>query len=116
MTKDEIKSLVAAKIAGQGSMVDVGGGLPTILNEIIDLIPEGGGGESLNIELIAAEDAGYYNIASGETIEDVRSAFLSGIPVIAHYQDDDSDKNIYEVVISCDRIMGWLQTKSFKIE
>lgn len=44
MTKDEIKALVAAKIAGQGSMVDVGGGLPTILNEIIDLIPEGGGG------------------------------------------------------------------------
>ena len=40
MTKQEIKALVAAKIEGQGSMVDVGGVLPTIINEIIDLIPE----------------------------------------------------------------------------
>ena len=40
MTKEEIKALVAQKIAGQGMMVDAGGGLPTILDAIIDLIPE----------------------------------------------------------------------------
>lgn len=40
MTKQEIKDLIAAKIAGQGSAVDVGGALPVILNEILDAIPE----------------------------------------------------------------------------
>lgn len=36
MTKQEIKDLIVAKIAGQGSAVDVGGALPVILNEILD--------------------------------------------------------------------------------
>ena len=38
MTKQEIIALIAAKIEGQGSQVDVGGGLPKILKGIIDLI------------------------------------------------------------------------------
>lgn len=37
MTKEEIQALIDAKIAGQGTMVDVGGALPTILKEIVDL-------------------------------------------------------------------------------
>ena len=40
MTKDEIKALIAAKIAGQGTNVDAGSVLPTILNGIIDLLPD----------------------------------------------------------------------------
>lgn len=44
MTKDELKSLIAAKIAGQGTAVDAASALPAILNGIIDAIPEGGGG------------------------------------------------------------------------
>lgn len=39
MTKEEIQALINAKIAGQGSAVDVGGALPAILSGIIDLIP-----------------------------------------------------------------------------
>lgn len=38
MTKDEIKALVAAKIAGQGSAIDAASVLPAILNGIIDSI------------------------------------------------------------------------------
>lgn len=38
MTKDEIKALVAAKIAGQGSAVDAASVLPDILNGILDSI------------------------------------------------------------------------------
>lgn len=38
MTIQEIRDLVAKKISGQGTMVDVGGGLPAILNGILDLI------------------------------------------------------------------------------
>jgi hypothetical protein len=39
LTPEEIKNLIDTKIAGQGSMVDVGGALPTILKEIVDKIP-----------------------------------------------------------------------------
>lgn len=37
MTKEEIKALIDAKIAGQGSAVDVGSALPAILNGILEL-------------------------------------------------------------------------------
>lgn len=37
MTPQEIQALINAKIAGQGSAVDVGGALPVILSEILNL-------------------------------------------------------------------------------
>lgn len=43
MTKEEIKTLISAKIAGQGNQVDSGGALDEILKAIVDSIPEGGG-------------------------------------------------------------------------
>lgn len=39
MTKQEIKDLIAAKVAGQGNQIDAGSTLPAILDGIIDLIP-----------------------------------------------------------------------------
>lgn len=52
MTKDEIKTLIAEKISGQGNQVDSGGALDAILNAIVDAIPEGGGNGALvwNVE------------------------------------------------------------------
>ena len=38
MTIQEIRDLVAKKISGQGTQVDVGGGLATILNAICDAL------------------------------------------------------------------------------
>lgn len=35
-TKDELKDLIASKIAGQGSAVDAGSALPEILSAIVD--------------------------------------------------------------------------------
>lgn len=46
MTTEEIKTLIDQKIAGQGSMVDIGGALPTILKEIVDMAGQGGGGDT----------------------------------------------------------------------
>ena len=40
MNANEIKELVAAKIAGQGSQVDIGGALPEVLNAIIDMVSD----------------------------------------------------------------------------
>ena len=36
MTKDEIKTLIAEKISGQGNQVDIGGALADVLNGIVD--------------------------------------------------------------------------------
>lgn len=44
MTKEEIKNLINEKIAGQGNQVDAGSALPTILNEIVDAMGQGGSG------------------------------------------------------------------------
>lgn len=41
MTKEEIKALIAEKIAGQGNQVDMGGALADILNAILDAPAEG---------------------------------------------------------------------------
>lgn len=41
MTKQQLKALVAANIAGQGNQVDVGSTLPTVFNEIIDKLQDG---------------------------------------------------------------------------
>lgn len=40
MTKEEMKALVSAKIAGQGNQVDLGNALPELLNAIVDSLPE----------------------------------------------------------------------------
>ena len=39
MTKNEIKALIASKLAGQGTNIDAASVLPSILEGIIDLIP-----------------------------------------------------------------------------
>lgn len=38
MTTTEIKELVAAKLAGQGSAVDIGNALPSVINALCDLV------------------------------------------------------------------------------
>lgn len=50
MNKEEIKSLISAKIAGQGNQVDAGGALDEILNAIVDAIPESGSGDGLIVK------------------------------------------------------------------
>lgn len=39
MTTDEIKKMITDTLQGQGNQVDIGGGIPKILNAIIDSIP-----------------------------------------------------------------------------
>lgn len=54
MTPEEIKNLIDQKIAGQGTMVDVGGALPTILKEIVDMASQGGGGGDIKPIILSA--------------------------------------------------------------
>lgn len=40
MTKEQLKSIVAKKVQGQGTNIDAANVLPTLFNEILDMIPE----------------------------------------------------------------------------
>lgn len=64
MTPIEIKNLIDQKIAGQGTMVDVGGALPTILKEIVDMASDTPAPQkSLRlVEIIRAPKEGTSNI------------------------------------------------------
>lgn len=112
MTKQQIKDLVAAKIAGQGTMVDAGGGLPTILNEIIDLLPEGGGNEPIIVEGEISSSGQYSGVRiftpTSADFDEVSAAFNSGTPVylkgtadaptqllVAEYVNDDAGNGVY---------------------
>ncbi len=39
MNANEIKAIIAEKIAGQGNQVDIGNGLAEVLNAIVDIMP-----------------------------------------------------------------------------
>lgn len=81
MTKKEIIDLINAKIAGQGSAVDVGGALPAILKGLADLAGSGGGGGSLEFAEVTARPEDYVSfevfVEWGFT-EDVYSKLCSG--------------------------------------
>lgn len=82
MTIDEIRALIAQKIAGQGTMVDAGGGLPAILNALCDAIaaiPEPPAPYELPIA--SAETLGGVKIGDGLQISENGIASLK-IPVI----------------------------------
>ena len=100
MTKEQIKDLVAAKIAGQGSMVDVGGGLPTIFNEIIDLIPEGGGGGFEPLVIEGRVDEGDIIIDDSDSYDEAVDKFCQGFPVVITFEYQDVTQ--YEAIIAFD--------------
>ena len=83
MTKKEIIDLINAKIAGQGSAVDVGGALPAILKGLADLAGSGGGGGGGSLEFaeVTATPEAYVSfevfVEWGFT-EDVYSKLCSG--------------------------------------
>lgn len=108
MEKGQIKALVAAKIAGQGSQVDVGGGLPTILNEIIDLIPEGGGFEPLVIEGRVVD--GDIMIDDPDSYDEAVEKFRQGFPVVVRFVA--ADTITYEAIIAYD---NYLYTKNYNV-
>ena len=78
MDAQQIKELIDQKIAGQGTMVDVGGALPTILKEIVDMASQGGGGDVKPIILSAEPTAEMTTQAQldaiGLTIDEFKAA------------------------------------------
>lgn len=56
MTPQEIQALINAKIAGQGSAVDVGGALPQILSGILELAQSGAGSATHVLEIVSVSE------------------------------------------------------------
>lgn len=136
MTTEEIKNLIDQKIAGQGSMVDVGGALPTILKEIVDMAGQGGGGDVKPIVLSADPSAEMTTQAQldaiGLTIDEFkaaaqgkRNAIVSGVndgevtayPITGtYYEENGEGGGIYRIVCAyveytnqgaIDMVLGW---------
>lgn len=83
MTKQEIIDKINAGIRGQGSQVDTGGVLGEILEGIMEMAEEGGGGAGvLDIGMTLTPDAGGFvaNFASAPDFEAMKTA--SAVKVI----------------------------------
>lgn len=104
MTKDQIKALISAKIAGQGNQVDSGGALDEILNAIVDSIPEGGGSGApvlkMTIESRSFDSIAFTGLAPSITErtvnfavegQTVQSVGLSNTTDVADYIEATSD-------------------------
>lgn len=85
MTKEEIKALVSAKVAGQGNQVDISGALGTILDAIVDAIPEGGGDSLVihaNVNDISNASKSQFAQFLGVSEKDVDNIFAAKVPSI----------------------------------
>ena len=97
MTKEEIKALIDAKIAGQGSAVDVGSALPAILNGILELAASGGERTVIECEETFIQKSAQYalerikiNGKPVSSIEDIKRAIspntIVTIPSFSDYE------------------------------
>ena len=82
MTTQEIKDLIASKIAGQGSMVDIGGALPNILDEIIDAV-----GKTAPLRIAIASSGGVPAPTASQKAQ-IKAAMDSGQNVELIYEDE----------------------------
>lgn len=98
MSKETILAKIQSNLAGQGSMIDISGKLPEVLAEIIDLIPEGGGGvEPYFVQDGVINGNDYKNtviVVSEDEYARAKAAFLAGRPVIV----PEIDSMAYSVV------------------
>lgn len=75
MTKEEIKALIDAKIAGQGSAVDTGSALPQILNGILELATQQG---PVSWEFNLIRNGSYTTWESINMTQEIYDAIING--------------------------------------
>ena len=110
MTKQQIADLIAAKISGQGSAVDVGGALPAILNGILELIPEAYtlpvasderlGGVKVKGNGLNVDSDGFIEIVPGAELDfdEAGNLVLTAESQADIYEDDDTSPNFIKGV------------------
>lgn len=80
MTPTEIRNLIAKKIAGQGTMVDVGNGLPAILNGLVELVEEATAAAAAAAPKIITSGKSWDEVTAGEYNTKALFASALGIP------------------------------------
>lgn len=100
MTKEEIKALISAKVAGQGNQIDIAGVLPSVLEGIIGLIPEVE--TALMIESASNTAVGGFQVPSltAEQVERAYNAVVSGRGCIIV----DHDETMHAYVNQADQL------------
>ena len=122
MTTQEIKALVAAKIAGQGNQVDLGNALSDIINSLCDLIDAGGqGGGNKPLIVPCSLDSGeddkkIVSVSSGEVgiaEPEVVAAFRAGRPVLF----EDGANEFLGTLVDCydEAVDMWAVASSYGI-
>lgn len=81
MTKEEMKTLIAEKISGQGNQVDIGGALAEVLNGIMEL------NEPVIAELEMTSGGSYQHIDGTASFDDVKSAVINCKPAYVKIHD-----------------------------
>lgn len=95
MTKEEIKALIDGKIAGQGTNIDGGGALATILNSIVDALPEGGGAKIFPIKIYTEYNDGELSrYRCDHTFSEITTALMDGYIVVANGMNDDGENTM----------------------
>lgn len=96
MTPTEIRNLIAKKIEGQGSAIDIGNGLPAILNGLVELV------ENAAPKIITS-DKNWDEVTSGEY--NTKALFASALGI----QESDVDN-----LPSCDELKLFASSMSLK--
>lgn len=78
MTTQEIKALVAAKIAGQGNQVDLGNALSGIINSLCDALDAKPGILIVKGTVTSPEDGTFEPNAGQPSLQEVVSFFTTG--------------------------------------
>lgn len=75
MTKEQIQALIDAKIAGQGSAIDIGGALPAILGGILELATQSG---PVSWEFNLIRNESYTTWESVNMTQEIYDAIING--------------------------------------
>ena len=96
MTTQQIKDLIASKIAGQGNQVDSGGALSTILDAIVDAVADAT--KPLVVKM-TGDPSDFTVLDNQPTFFEAFDAFTKGQTVIIDIiEEEGGDHTIMEVV------------------
>ena len=107
MTTDEIKKMITDTLQGQGNQVDIGGGVPKILNAILDSIPTK---ESLGVYDMGESPANKNILLSEEDYEKLSLAsgvIIDGIYYPRNAPYEELNNTLLGDVIEVKAIFGW---------
>lgn len=96
-----IKEKIDAYVLAQGNQVGAGAELASLLKEIVDSIPGGGGSEPLIVE--GKNDGGHFEPNEGQAShDDAIEAFRNGTLVFLDIVNEDTAQHIIGLVTSYD--------------